>query len=166
MTRWIKPTDELPECEAGDRIVGIVREAPGPHMKPRPTVILLEATEDGWDSRDDTYAGYSVHDCDLWAYERDLCKGNDMSHSCQDAGDLFVPYLLGETTDDQNISVTVACCVCEDCMRVLELTKKCLDQIAKREPSRNDQKLLDEIMTEDVIPDRVIRDCDPDALEG
>ena len=74
MPKWMKPTEELPECEAGDRILCIVREARRIGAPVRPTLLILEATEDGWTSPDDVFAGYSVHDCELWAYERDVAR--------------------------------------------------------------------------------------------
>jgi hypothetical protein len=67
---WHKPADKLPECYTGDRIVGIVRYRENPRHPIRPHVIVLVATEDGWD--DDAQTGYGPEDCELWAYERDV----------------------------------------------------------------------------------------------
>lgn len=79
MPTWMKPTEQLPdELDVGDRILGIVREARYPGGKPRPLLILLEATEDGWRSPDERFAGYSVYDCELWAYERNVVQIADV----------------------------------------------------------------------------------------
>lgn len=70
---WHTP-DEQPNCEAGDRIVIIVNErahANGPLMG---RLVILEATETGWFSPDDYYAGYTLGDGVFWAYERDVCQ--------------------------------------------------------------------------------------------
>lgn len=69
MARWMKPTEEMPAVYVGDRICIIVaeREAKGRPLKPR--LVILEATEGGWDSSDPTYSGYTVEDAILWAHE-------------------------------------------------------------------------------------------------
>lgn len=78
MPKWTKPSEGVPDILCGDRILIIVRECRDFHSPPRPTIVILEATEDGWDSPDDTYAGYSVHDGELWAYERDVAAIADV----------------------------------------------------------------------------------------
>lgn len=67
---WHKPSDKLPECLTGERIVGIVRYRDIPADPMTPHVIVLVATEDGWD--DDAQTGFGPDDCDMWAYERDV----------------------------------------------------------------------------------------------
>ena len=47
MARWMKPTEELPEVNSGDRIVIIVMERPRKGAAIKPTLVILEATEDG-----------------------------------------------------------------------------------------------------------------------
>ena len=73
MPHWRKPSEELPEVEAGDRVAIIVYEA-CPHSKAMQfRIVMLEATEDGWTSPDDTYGGYTPEDGVLWTTEKDLC---------------------------------------------------------------------------------------------
>jgi len=73
MTRWMRPSEEMPrELDCGDRILGVVYEAPPCGRKVRPHLILLEATEYGWRSPDPFYSGYSVTDCEFWAHEKDV----------------------------------------------------------------------------------------------
>ena len=74
MPKWMMPNEELPSLECGDRVLGIVMEAPKFSKVCKPTLIILEATETGWHCGDDTYAGYSVEDCVLWAYEKDVVQ--------------------------------------------------------------------------------------------
>lgn len=75
MARWMKPNEEPPvNLEAGDRIVMIVRERETCGSPLRSRVVILEATEDGWYSPDDTYAGYTIHDGYIYTTERDLCQ--------------------------------------------------------------------------------------------
>lgn len=76
MPRWMKPTEDMPECEAGDRILCIVAEVIDQRVKPTatPRLVILEATETGWESPDPTYGCYTVEDCILWSYERDVCQ--------------------------------------------------------------------------------------------
>lgn len=73
MPKWMKPTEELPELDAGDRVVIIVRERPYAGANLRNRLVIIEATEDGWRCDDDTYDGYSIHDGLLWSLERDVC---------------------------------------------------------------------------------------------
>jgi hypothetical protein len=78
MPRWMKPTEELPEVNCGDRIVIIVRERPRADATLDNRLVILEATETGWYCADDTYAGYSVHDGILWTTEKDVCQIADV----------------------------------------------------------------------------------------
>ena len=72
MARWMKPKDELPVCYIGDRVVGIVRyrDLEGGPMLPH--VVVLEATEYGWD--DVQGSGFDIGDCELWTLESDLVR--------------------------------------------------------------------------------------------
>ena len=69
----MRPTEEMPEVEAGDRVAIIVRErqsARGPFSL---RLVILEATETGWYSADSFYAGYTPDDGELWSTEKDIC---------------------------------------------------------------------------------------------
>lgn len=75
MPRWMKPTEEVPdEVEVGDRVCIIVVETMPGRKKPSPRLVILEATEDGWESMDDVYAGYTPQDGVLWSTEKDICQ--------------------------------------------------------------------------------------------
>ena len=81
MARWMKPTEEMPSCDCGDRVIGIVRysvpyndgfgDLPS-HGPIQPHVIILVAEEDGW--RDVEDGGYTVDDCELWTMEQELVQ--------------------------------------------------------------------------------------------
>ena len=73
MARWMKPSEEMPEIEAGDRVLIIVVERPHANALLQPRLVLLEATEDGWTSPDETYGGYTPGDGVLWSLEQDVC---------------------------------------------------------------------------------------------
>lgn len=74
MPRWMRPSEEQPNVPVGDRIVIIVNERPHARAALAPRLVILEATESGWNSPDDTYAGYSPDDGVLWATERSVCE--------------------------------------------------------------------------------------------
>lgn len=74
MARWMRPEDEMPgECECGDRLCIIVAERESPKQRKTPRLVILIATEDGWDAVDELYQGYSPGDGVLWAWEKDVC---------------------------------------------------------------------------------------------
>lgn len=76
MAKWMQPTDQLPECECGDRVVGIVRYRDlegGPVLA---HVVVLQATEYGW--LDVEGSGFDIGDCELWTMERDLVSIADV----------------------------------------------------------------------------------------
>lgn len=68
---WKKPSDELPDCYVGDRVIGIVHYREHSRDALRPHVVILLALEDGgwWDVED---GGYSIEDCEWWILEKDL----------------------------------------------------------------------------------------------
>lgn len=71
MARWMKPEEELPSCEVGDRIVTIVVEKDPRTKAWNPRVVILEAE------------GYGVEDAVLWSLEKDLAQ---ISHTiCPEA---------------------------------------------------------------------------------
>jgi len=74
MPKWMKPQEEMPDVEAGDRILVIVREREEVESPLENKLLILEATEDGWFSPDPDYAGYSVTDGILWSAEKDVCQ--------------------------------------------------------------------------------------------
>lgn len=74
MARWMKPEEELPECEVGERVVMIVRERASPRTKMTDSIVVLVAKEGGWGSPDLVYDGYTPEDSILWTYEKDLVK--------------------------------------------------------------------------------------------
>lgn len=76
MAKWMKPSEELPDCDCGDRVVGIVRYREHKRGKLLPHVVVLVAEENGW--RDVEDAGYDIHDCELWTLERDLVQIADV----------------------------------------------------------------------------------------
>lgn len=77
MPKWMKPEEEHPndhDMECGDRIVIIVAERLESGRLRTPRLVILEATETGWESPDPTYAGYGPEDGLLWSMERDVCR--------------------------------------------------------------------------------------------
>lgn len=81
MTNWKKTSEELPECDCGDRVVGIARYSVPyndgfgdlrAHRPARPHVIVLVAMEDGF--RDVEDRGLDICDCEWWALECDLLR--------------------------------------------------------------------------------------------
>lgn len=75
MPKWTRPTEGLPECEAGDRVVLIVNERLDRRsLRKTRRLVILEATEVGWMSPDMVYAGYTPHDAEFWSMERDVCQ--------------------------------------------------------------------------------------------
>ena len=74
MPKWTKPSEGLPECEAGDRILLIVNERTNRQsVRTTRRLVILEATETGWESPDDVYSGYTPEDGEFWSMERDVC---------------------------------------------------------------------------------------------
>lgn len=78
MPRWMKPSEEMPEVEVGDRIAIIVRERTFRNKPFRLRLVILEATETSWRSIEDNYSSYTPGDGELWAYERDVCAIADV----------------------------------------------------------------------------------------
>lgn len=77
VAKWMRPSEEMPDYESfdvGDRICGIVVEIFRGEQRPRPRLVILEATEDGWHAIEDFYDGYTPRDCVLWTTEKDLCQ--------------------------------------------------------------------------------------------
>ena len=68
MAKWMRPDEEQPEVDAGDRVIGIVKDREHAAASLKPRIIILTATEDGWKEQD----GYTLHDCELWTLETDL----------------------------------------------------------------------------------------------
>ena len=66
---WKRPSEE-PECEVGDRVIGIVRYRERSDRPLLPHVIIIEALEDCWWSE----GGWSLEDCDWWILEKDLIE--------------------------------------------------------------------------------------------
>ena len=84
MARWMKPSEELPEVDAGERVVIIVKERMGRGRPFSLQLVILEATETGWYSPDPTYAGYSIEDGCLWSPERSVCEiANVIGEACE-----------------------------------------------------------------------------------
>ena len=88
MAKWMKPSDGLPECDCGDRVVGVVRYSvpynDGSGTLPayssiQPHVIVLIATENGFHDVED--GGFNIYDCELWMLESDLLKIADVDPS-------------------------------------------------------------------------------------
>ena len=67
---WKRPSEELPECYVGDRVIGIVRCREREDRPLRPKIVILEALEDCWYSE----YGWDIHDCEWWCLEKDLVK--------------------------------------------------------------------------------------------
>jgi hypothetical protein len=74
MARWMKPTEESPQVEVGDRIVIIVMERRYEDSPIEPHLVILERSEGGWDSCDTVFSGYNPYDGVLWAHEKDICQ--------------------------------------------------------------------------------------------
>lgn len=70
MAKWMKPEEEQPVVDAGDRVIGIVKDREHATASLKPRIIILTATEDGWKEQD----GYTLHDCKLWTLEKDLAS--------------------------------------------------------------------------------------------
>lgn len=73
MARWMRPSEEMPDVEAGDRVLIIVVERQYANARLQPRLVILEATEDGWTSLDEVYVGYTPADGVLWSLEKDVC---------------------------------------------------------------------------------------------
>src|SRR5438105_155871 len=72
MPKWTKPEEKMPSVHVGDRIVIMVAERQSPHVRKKPRLVIIEATEDGWKSNDPVYVGYGPEDGILWAPESDV----------------------------------------------------------------------------------------------
>jgi hypothetical protein len=66
----MRPEEELPVVDAGDRVIGIVRYRDIGEPRVKPHIVILIATETGW--KDAEHDGYTLHDCELWTLEKDL----------------------------------------------------------------------------------------------
>jgi len=64
----MRPEEEHPVVDAGDRVIGIIRDREHAAASLKPRIIVLTATEDGWKEQD----GYTLNDCELWTLEKDL----------------------------------------------------------------------------------------------
>lgn len=73
MPKWTKPSEGLPEVDAGDRVIVIVEEADPRTVKTQFRAIILQAAEIGWEATDETYIGYTPEDGVLWTTEDSLC---------------------------------------------------------------------------------------------
>jgi len=71
---WSKPTEEYPSVEVGDRVAVIVMEREHATAPIRPRLVILIATESGWDSTEEMYQGYTPNDGVLWSAENDICR--------------------------------------------------------------------------------------------
>jgi predicted RNA-binding Zn-ribbon protein involved in translation (DUF1610 family) len=102
MARWMKPTEEMPKVEAGDRVLIIVRERLRVGSPLFNRLVTLVATEDGWEALEDAYYGYTPHDGVLWTTEKDLCQigtvlaedGQGRVHGCHDCGEERIPRVV------------------------------------------------------------------------
>lgn len=66
MPKWTRPSEGLPQCDVGNRILLIVIERLDRRsIRKTPRLVILERTEIGWTSPDAVYAGYSVEDGDF-----------------------------------------------------------------------------------------------------
>lgn len=75
---WHPAQDPLPALEVGDRVLIVVDELPFREARYSvKTIVILVATETGWDSPDPVYGGYSVEDGIVWALERDILESLD-----------------------------------------------------------------------------------------
>ena len=79
MAKWMKPSEEWPRCDCGDRVVGIVRYRETGDAKIRPHIVVLVAEESGW--RDVEDGGHTLEDCELWTMECDLVQISDAIRS-------------------------------------------------------------------------------------
>lgn len=78
---WIPPsktvqwadTEDLPQFEAGDRVIGLVNFRDDGERTANPHICILKAKELGWEDVEDL--GHGISDCDLWITEKDLVKG-------------------------------------------------------------------------------------------
>ena len=73
---WRDCHDDPPgQCLAGDRLLVIMEEREregGPFVR---RLVVLTATEDGWEATDQEFGGYTPADGLLWRWERDLVGG-------------------------------------------------------------------------------------------
>ena len=76
MARWMRPEEELPSVDAGDRVIGIVRYRDNGEPRVKPHIVILIATETGWTDVEDN--GHTLHDCELWTLERELVMIADL----------------------------------------------------------------------------------------
>jgi predicted RNA-binding Zn-ribbon protein involved in translation (DUF1610 family) len=88
MARWMKPTEEMPKVEAGDRVLIIVRERLRVGSPLFNRLVTLVATEDGWEALEDAYYGYTPHDGVLAE------DGHGRVHGCHDCGEERIPRVV------------------------------------------------------------------------
>jgi hypothetical protein len=100
MPRWMKPSEEMPKVEVGDRIVIIVRERAASNLLLRPRLVVLEAEENGWHSPDSFYTGYTPMDGVLWATEKSVCEIADLDDSLFPRGPTGRAVRCDEFIDD------------------------------------------------------------------
>lgn len=72
MAKWMQPTEELPRCDIGDRVIGIVWYRENVLSQILPHIVVLVATRNGWTDVEGN--GHTIHDCELWTMERDLVR--------------------------------------------------------------------------------------------
>lgn len=106
LTKWNKPEDITGLC-VGDRILMVCEER-NTFGKMEKHVVILEATEDGWTSPDETYIGYTPGDGTDWISEKDFRK----LLAIREAGDEEVEKLYSQPHEPEarkklrNIAIT------------------------------------------------------------
>ena len=74
MAKWTKPSEGLPECNVGDRVVVILAERETERHAILPRIVVLNCEESGWSCDDAFYSGYTPSDGVLWSLESDVCQ--------------------------------------------------------------------------------------------
>lgn len=75
MAKWMQPSEEMPDCLPGDRVLMIVRERLNGSDKMEDCLIILDYLGgDRWGNSGGAYDYYGPEDGLLWTYEKDLVK--------------------------------------------------------------------------------------------
>lgn len=70
-----------PELYVGDRLLAIVTCRDNESSPLRPRLTILTATETGWENE----YGFTLEDCDLWAYERQIVQSSPVVAAALDS---------------------------------------------------------------------------------
>ncbi len=70
---WHDASESPAGLDCGDRVLVVIEEKERPMSRYSVRrIVILEATETGWDAKDGMYDGYTPEDGIIWALERDI----------------------------------------------------------------------------------------------